>query len=244
VLRPRHLRVRLLTLLRWIGLVAVLAATAALFGCGDEQRAHVIKPIALTTKAPPPTPQAAEQSPRSVLRSYYDEINAGAYGDAWGHLSPRLQDSQGGFGQWRDGYANTLDTQLTSLKPVDESSDSAVEWIRLVAEARNDCGNRVTQTFEGTWDLERIGGEFLATSFDISQVGGPDLSGDCTAPPTTTTSACDPNYTGACVPADASDVDCLGGSGDGPDYVGPVQVVGDDHYGLDSDGDGYACESS
>jgi hypothetical protein len=53
---------------------------------------------------------------------------------------------------------------------------------------------------------------------------------------------CDPNYTGACVPI-ASDVDCGGGSGNGPAYVyGPVRVVGNDIYGLDSDGDGYGCE--
>src|SRR5690606_30166221 len=31
-------------------------------------------------------------------------------------------------------------------------------------------------------------------------------------------SACDPNYSGACVPI-ASDVDCGGGSGDGPAYL-------------------------
>lgn len=53
---------------------------------------------------------------------------------------------------------------------------------------------------------------------------------------------CDPNYVGACLDPYASDYDCAGGSGDGPDYTGPVQVVGDDHYGLDADGDGYACE--
>jgi len=53
---------------------------------------------------------------------------------------------------------------------------------------------------------------------------------------------CDPNYSGACVPI-ASDVDCAGGSGNGPAYVqGPVQVVGTDIYGLDSDGDGIGCE--
>lgn len=55
-------------------------------------------------------------------------------------------------------------------------------------------------------------------------------------------SSCDPNYSGACVPID-SDVDCAGGSGNGPSYVsGPVTVVGDDIYGLDSDGDGIGCE--
>lgn len=56
--------------------------------------------------------------------------------------------------------------------------------------------------------------------------------------------ACDPNYTGACVPV-ASDVDCEGGTGDGPAFVrGPVTVVGRDVYGLDgNDNDGIGCES-
>lgn len=60
-----------------------------------------------------------------------------------------------------------------------------------------------------------------------------------TPPPTS--SSCDPNYSG-CVPI-ASDVDCAGGSGNGPAYVaGPVRVIGYDIYGLDRDGDGYGCE--
>ena len=54
--------------------------------------------------------------------------------------------------------------------------------------------------------------------------------------------SCDPNYSGACVPI-ASDVDCLGGSGNGPAYVqGPVYVIGTDIYGLDTDHDGIGCE--
>jgi hypothetical protein len=57
------------------------------------------------------------------------------------------------------------------------------------------------------------------------------------------TNECDPNYSGACLDPYASDYDCAGGSGDGPEYTGPVTVVGEDRYGLDSDGDGYACES-
>jgi hypothetical protein len=52
---------------------------------------------------------------------------------------------------------------------------------------------------------------------------------------------CDPNYSG-CVPI-ASDVDCSGGSGNGPAYaVGPVTVIGRDIYGLDRNGDGVGCE--
>lgn len=53
---------------------------------------------------------------------------------------------------------------------------------------------------------------------------------------------CHPSYSGACVPI-ASDVDCAGGSGNGPAYVnGPVYVTGSDPYDLDRDGDGVACE--
>ncbi|GAA3745136.1 hypothetical protein GCM10022225_30880 [Plantactinospora mayteni] len=55
------------------------------------------------------------------------------------------------------------------------------------------------------------------------------------------TRRCDPNYSG-CVPI-ASDVDCAGGSGNGPAYVsGPVRVIGNDIYDLDRDGDGYGCD--
>ena len=53
---------------------------------------------------------------------------------------------------------------------------------------------------------------------------------------------CHPSYKGACLDPTASDYDCAGGSGNGPKYTGPVRVVGPDDFGLDSDGDGYACE--
>lgn len=63
-----------------------------------------------------------------------------------------------------------------------------------------------------------------------------------TPQPKQASSSCDSNYSGACVPI-ASDVDCAGGSGNGPAYVsGPVRVVGSDIYGLDRDGDGVGCE--
>jgi outer membrane biosynthesis protein TonB len=61
------------------------------------------------------------------------------------------------------------------------------------------------------------------------------------APAASPAGGCNANYS-PCVPND-SDVDCQGGSGNGPSYVrGPVQVVGSDVYGLDSDDDGVGCE--
>lgn len=76
----------------------------------------------------------------------------------------------------------------------------------------------------------------------------PTTTTKTTTSKTTTTKAsakpsggCDSNYSG-CVPV-ASDVDCEGGSGNGPAYVaGPVRVIGSDVYGLDADKDGVGCE--
>jgi PASTA domain len=56
------------------------------------------------------------------------------------------------------------------------------------------------------------------------------------APPPT----CTPGYSPCLTPA--SDYDCSGGSGDGPQYTGKVRVTGSDPYGLDADADGYGCE--
>jgi hypothetical protein len=73
-------------------------------------------------------------------------------------------------------------------------------------------------------------------------LGASILLAGCGATATEAQSGCDPNY-GGCVPV-ASDVDCAGGSGNGPAYVqGPVTVTGADIYGLDADHDGMGCES-
>jgi hypothetical protein len=53
---------------------------------------------------------------------------------------------------------------------------------------------------------------------------------------------CHPSYQGACLDPSASDYDCLGGSGNGPLYRGPVTVVGPDVFDLDRDNDGLGCE--
>ena len=59
--------------------------------------------------------------------------------------------------------------------------------------------------------------------------------------PAPAASSCDPHYSGQCVPV-TSDVDCAGGSGDGPSYLtGTVTVIGSDHYGLDRNHDGIGC---
>lgn len=53
---------------------------------------------------------------------------------------------------------------------------------------------------------------------------------------------CHSGYEGACLDPNASDYDCIGGSGNGPYYTGRVRVVGPDVFGLDRDHDGIGCE--
>jgi hypothetical protein len=62
------------------------------------------------------------------------------------------------------------------------------------------------------------------------------------APPARASAGCDSNYAGACLDPSSPDYDCQGGSGNGPDYTGPVRVVGGDRFDLDRDGDGLGCE--
>ncbi|WP_327147322.1 hypothetical protein [Nocardia sp. NBC_01329] len=62
------------------------------------------------------------------------------------------------------------------------------------------------------------------------------------APAGATPTGCHASYD-PCVPI-TSDVDCEGGSGNGPAYTGRVRVIGPDEYDLDRDGNGLGCESS
>jgi endonuclease YncB( thermonuclease family) len=79
------------------------------------------------------------------------------------------------------------------------------------------------------------------TSTTSTTAAGTDSS---TTSTTAAPTGCHASYTGGCVPAGVTDVDCAGGGGDGPFFVsGPIHVVGYDVYVLDVDGDGVACNT-
>ena len=61
-------------------------------------------------------------------------------------------------------------------------------------------------------------------------------------PRTRTENDCHPSYNGACLKKGVGDYDCAGGTGNGPNYTGRVDVVGPDVFGLDRDRDGVGCE--
>lgn len=83
-----------------------------------------------------------------------------------------------------------------------------------------------------------------AASHDLGPDSGAPPSGSGT--PTTPTSngstdGCVPGYS-PCLKSGIGDYDCAGGSGDGPNYTGPVRVTGSDPFGLDRDGNGIGCQ--
>lgn len=91
-----------------------------------------------------------------------------------------------------------------------------------------------------TYEVTLTGGKQTAKKLVSSTVTRAPVT-EVVAVGTKTARTCDPNY-GGCVPI-ASDVDCAGGSGNGPAYVqGPVKVIGSDIYDLDRDNDGYGCD--
>lgn len=52
---------------------------------------------------------------------------------------------------------------------------------------------------------------------------------------------CHSSYSG-CLKPNSGDYDCAGGTGNGPNYTGSVEVLGPDVFDLDRDNDGWGCE--
>lgn len=85
--------------------------------------------------------------------------------------------------------------------------------------------------------------ETYAATHELGDVPPPGDAEDAPAEPLPGDGEdCDPNYAGECLDPTASDYDCAGGDGGGPQYTGQVEIIGADPHDLDRDGDGIACE--
>jgi hypothetical protein len=238
--------------------LVVAAGSFALVGCGatDSGQSTSDRPAAAT--ATPSTPATSSRAHRPhyrarvnhVIRDYYADLNDQRFDAAWNRLAPTVQVKFGGFESWSSGYANTLSTRVTYLDVHGATAHRASADVSIRSTDRDACGDKVRQEFDGSWRLKRTAGRWHATKIRLHRVNGSTLNtdpancGDQNTTPTSPSDDCDPSYKGVCLDASASDYDCEGGSGDGPEYVqGPIEVVGDDHFDLDRDGDGVACET-
>lgn len=251
-------------------LVALVAMGLVVFGgvgCGATKptphgTTHASSPTGASGFAGPATRVRTHRRPDSeravsLVRHFYILLNTHQYTRAWDLVPTQVRAAAGGFEQWKAGYRTTVTSRPEDIMVEGSGMRSAVVALDLHATDIDACtARRVPQVFSGTWHLRVVDGAWEPQSTSFHKVAGetptldasdctPKASGGSSARPSnpTPTPSCDPNYTGACLDPNSADYDCAGGTGDGPDYVqGPVQVVGSDPYGLDSDGDGIACE--
>ena len=183
----------------------------------------------------------------AFTRRYYRRISNHQFATAWAMLARPLRRKLGPFSDWRAGYRRSLGVAVLSAR-ARLSGRQAVVSVRLRARDRDACSGRVvSQRFRGHWTLAPRQDSWVMVRVRMRKTSGgrvrlsksecpPPAPRPAPRPPT------DCQGYSPCLPP-GSDVDCAGGSGDGPRYVnGPVYVNGSDPYGLDSDGDGVGCE--
>ena len=184
----------------------------------------------------------------TFMHRYYRLVSRRRFERASGTLSRRVRRDFGPFTAWRAGHRRTLGVSVLSAR-ARLSGRRAVVSLHIRSRDRDACtGRAVRQFFRGQWVLAPRRGSLVAVNARMRKTAGRRVrlsKSECPAPkpppPPPPQRNCDPNYSG-CLDPNALDYDCAGGSGDGPKYTGRVEVLGDDHYGLDSDGDGVGCE--
>jgi hypothetical protein len=145
------------------------------------------------------------------------------------------------FEYWSDQGEERSDTALDVWSPAaqDYFATSCNGDVTVVCTTED--GGEVRFPMSSVEAYDQPQADRYLNSHDTGPDGG--SAGGAPATPEPEDSGCDPNYEGACLDSTAYDYDCEGGTGDGPEYVGAVRVVGDDPYDLDRDGDGFACMS-
>jgi hypothetical protein len=242
--------------LRFSAAAAIAALALACAACGGAVSAT--KTVTVTTTAATPTASstsagetattAAVAAPRRT-KKHHHAARTGPSGrtacDA--QITVKTSTTSCAFGEnVFYGYWNAQDQgddAFAAYSPVSKQSYpmTCVTGTTVVCRAGDGGEVRFAQAAIDAYDSTQ------ATHYAETHDTGPtDAASDPSSDGSTAASAadsdCDPNYEGACLDPSASDYDCEGGSGNGPEYTGTVTVVGEDHFGLDADGNGVGCE--
>ena len=190
----------------------------------------------------------------AFIRRYYRRVSNRQFQTAWGMLGRPVRREIGAFRTWRAGHRRSLGVSVLGIR-ARLSGGRAVVNVRLRSRDRDACGGRIVeQFFQGAWTVAPRGNTWVAIRARLRKTGGGRVRlsrSECAprqsptpppAPPAPSPAPRDCQGYSPCIPP-GPDVDCAGGSGNGPRYVnGPVSVNGSDPYGLDSDGDRVGCE--
>lgn len=235
--------------------LAVVAVALALGGCGSDDEAATTATTTVTAQATGPTgatgsasASAAAGTSRSdaiaLVERYYHQIEEEQFSEAWLLVPAAVRAESGGFENWKAGYGANVRSDPTNIRVASFSANSATVSLDLNSTDIDACtGAHVDQAFSGSWTLRAEGGEWKPDAISMEKVSGAtpalECGGEPSQPPPQPPENCTPGYS-PCLPP-ASDYDCEGGTGDGPEYTGTVQVSGSDPYGLDADHNGVGC---
>ena len=176
-----------------------------------------------------------------------DDVKRAAFAD--GQRSGEADGRAAAEGRYEDGQRDGLAEGRAEFRR--GSTAYKRIWRRGYREAKRTIEAAPAQPVGTGYDAGHVDGcnEGCEEGYDHGSAGRPFDDSDNDTPGTVgdddaeasaagdATGNCDPNYSGACVPADRGDVNCA-------DVPGTdVEVVGEDVYGLDGNGDGLACES-
>jgi hypothetical protein len=228
---------------------AMAAAALALAGCGGAQATDTVT-VTTTTAAPSATVarHASTAAKRTRPKTHPRRTVSAGRRACDANITVKVGTTSCAFGEnvfygfWT--AQDQGDDAFEAYSPVSKRSYAmdCTAGTTVVCRAGDGGEVRFTRAAVDAYSAEQAA-RYAATH----DVGPMD---DETAPPqdqgeggSSERADCDPSYEGACLDPNALDYDCEGGSGDGPRYTGTVTVVGDDHYGLDRDGDGTACDS-
>jgi hypothetical protein len=170
--------------------LAAGAFAVALAGCGSSTSGDSDSDGASAASSAPSQPHISRKALRKrqirqVVRGYYGDIASGEYRSAWVRLSPGMQGQFGGYGSWKHGYATTDTIDLGRVKVHASSRTEASADVKIKSTDTDVCGDKVGQTFEGTWSLSKSSGEWVATDISMSKVSGDVPAADvqdCTTP--------------------------------------------------------------
>ena len=139
---------------------------------------------------------------------------------------------------WQAAQANE-ESSIDAYGPASKRTYTLKCSARTLVTCRADDGSYVRFSLAAVTAYDADEAAEYACSHDV----GRSDTGSCSDGPrqdgpsesSGTGDECDPNYSGACLDPGAIDHDCEDGSGNGPKYTGEVEVIGDDHYGLDGE---------
>ena len=111
-----------------------------------------------------PSPMSQADSAKRFVRSYYADLNAQRFDEAWAQLSPAVRANLGPYARWKAGYGTTI-----SSTPRDFSVNGTTVTHTLVA---RDQGCDRARQFRVTWHLQRGGDDWTVAGL-AATVAGP-----------------------------------------------------------------------